>query len=63
MAADARRGFVLLGDGAGCAAVHGGACGRGGCERHLLLVNVHHVAFDGASTAVLLRELGALYES
>ena len=30
-------------------------------ERHLLLLNVHHVAFDGASTAILLAELGALY--
>jgi acyl carrier protein len=32
-------------------------------EQHLLLITVHHVAFDGASKAVLLRELGACYRS
>ena len=61
--ADAARGFVLLGGGAGvgvlrCVVVR--VAGAEG-ERHLLLVNVHHVAFDGASSAVLLREVGALY--
>ena len=30
-------------------------------ERHLLLINVHHVAFDGASTGVMLGELGTLH--
>ena len=30
-------------------------------ERHRLLLTVHHVAFDGWSTAVVLRELAVLY--
>ena len=33
----------------------------GSAERHLLLINVHHVAFDGMSAGILLAELGALY--
>lgn len=32
-------------------------------ERHLFLITVHHVAFDGASILVLLSELSALYTS
>ena len=53
-AADASRGFALLGDGAGvlrCVLVRVDSPRE---ERHLLLLNVHHVAFDGASTGVLL---------
>ncbi|WP_211247680.1 non-ribosomal peptide synthetase [Cryptosporangium arvum] len=30
-------------------------------ERHLLLITVHHIVFDGWSRSLLLRELGALY--
>jgi hypothetical protein len=30
-------------------------------DAHLLFLNVHHVAFDGASTSVLFGELGSLY--
>ena len=59
VAADASRGFTLFGAGAGvlrCLLV-----GVAGAERHLLHVNVHHVAFDGASMGVLLREVCALY--
>ena len=32
-------------------------------EDHVLLLNVHHIVFDGWSTAILLRELSALYEA
>ena len=32
-------------------------------ERHALLVTLHHIAFDGWSSDVLLRELSALYRS
>jgi Condensation domain len=32
-----------------------------GPDDHLLLVNTHHIASDGASLAVFYRELGALY--
>ncbi|HEX6749718.1 MAG TPA: condensation domain-containing protein, partial [Longimicrobium sp.] len=34
---------------------------RLGDEDHVLLIVVHHVVFDGWSTGVILRELGALY--
>ncbi|HEV7672584.1 MAG TPA: non-ribosomal peptide synthase/polyketide synthase [Thermoanaerobaculia bacterium] len=32
-------------------------------ERHLLLVNIHHIATDGWSAGVLIREIEALYRS
>ncbi len=32
-------------------------------DEHLLLVNVHHIVFDGWSLGVFCRELGALYEA
>lgn len=32
-----------------------------GPERHLLLLDLHHIATDGVSTSLLVRELGALY--
>ncbi|HEX5914909.1 MAG TPA: condensation domain-containing protein, partial [Rubrobacter sp.] len=32
-------------------------------EEHVLLLVIHHIAFDGWSTQVLLRELGALYQA
>jgi amino acid adenylation domain-containing protein len=32
-------------------------------EEHVLLLVVHHIAFDGWSSAVFVRELGALYEA
>lgn len=32
-------------------------------EDHLLLLTMHHIVFDGWSTDVIFRELGALYES
>jgi len=32
-------------------------------REHILMLNVHHIVFDGWSMGVLLRELGALYES
>ncbi|MCP4653974.1 MAG: amino acid adenylation domain-containing protein [bacterium] len=35
---------------------------RLGPEEHLLLVTVHHIAFDGWSLGVFLRELAALYQ-
>ena len=60
VAADAARGFELMGEGGSvmrCTLV------RVEAERHLLLINVHHVAFDGGSTGVLLEELGALYRA
>jgi amino acid adenylation domain-containing protein len=34
---------------------------RRGAERHVLLMAVHHIAFDGWSVGVLARELGELY--
>ncbi|QJC51349.1 amino acid adenylation domain-containing protein [Paenibacillus albicereus] len=34
---------------------------RLGAERHLLLLDLHHIVTDGVSTALLIRELGALY--
>ncbi|MCC6558329.1 MAG: amino acid adenylation domain-containing protein [Polyangiaceae bacterium] len=34
---------------------------RLGAEEHLLLINLHHIVTDGWSTAILFRELGALY--
>jgi len=33
-----------------------------GTERFLLLVDVHHIAVDGASTDILVREFAALYD-
>ena len=58
VAADASTGFELLGGGVlRCVLVRVDATE----ERQLLLLNVHHVAFDGASTGVLLGELGTLY--
>ncbi|MFB6504280.1 MULTISPECIES: amino acid adenylation domain-containing protein [unclassified Streptomyces] len=36
---------------------------RTSATRHLLTVTVHHIAFDGWSTAVLERELGALHHA
>ena len=59
-AEDASRGFKLIGEGSGvmrCTLV------RVEAGLHLLLINVHHVAFDGGSTDVLLGELGALYRA
>ena len=32
-------------------------------KRHVLFLNLHHIAVDGWSVAVLLRELGILYEA
>ena len=32
-------------------------------NRHLLALTVHHIVFDGFSTAVLLRDLSALYQA
>ncbi|MCB1033679.1 MAG: hypothetical protein KDD47_07585, partial [Acidobacteria bacterium] len=32
-------------------------------EHHLLLLNVHHIVFDGASAGILLRELSGLYQA
>ena len=58
IAEDASSGFELIGDASGVLRC---VLARVGPDRHLLLVNVHHVAFDGASTAILLAELGALY--
>ena len=64
VAADASRGFELLGalGGGGvlrCALVRvaAAAADEGAARRHLLLLNVHHVAFDGASTGVVLGEV------
>ena len=57
--ADSSVGFDLLGDGG----VLRSTLVRIRPERHLLLLNVHHIAFDGGSTSVLLSELGALYQS
>ena len=34
---------------------------RLGAEEHILLLNLHHIATDGWSTAVLLRDLAAFY--
>ena len=36
---------------------------RLGAQEHILLLTAHHIVFDGWSTAVLLRELGSLYEA
>ena len=60
MATDASAEFELLGEGAG---VMRSTLVRVNSARHLLLINVHHVAFDGLSTDVLLDELGALYRA
>ena len=60
---EASRGFELLGEDARvlrCTLVRAGAAGS---ERWLLLLTVHHVAYDGASGGVLHGELGALYGS
>eukprot|EP00966_Prymnesium_polylepis_P061992 1438478-Prymnesium_polylepis.1 len=57
--ADATRGFALFGAGAGVLRFL--LVRVAGAERHLLHVNVHHVAFDGPSMSVLLLEVGALY--
>src|SRR6185312_16426148 len=35
---------------------------RLGEEEHLLLLTMHHVVFDGWSTAILVREFVSLYE-
>ena len=60
VAADASTGFDLLGGGVlRCVLVRVDEPG----ERQLLLINVHHVAFDGASANVLLGELGTLYRT
>ncbi|MGV7211661.1 condensation domain-containing protein, partial [Oxalobacteraceae bacterium A2-2] len=32
-------------------------------ERHVLLLNLHHIAADGWSMAILMRELGTLYDA
>jgi len=32
-------------------------------DDHILLLNVHHIVFDGWSTSILLRELSTLYEA
>ncbi|MFB7634621.1 condensation domain-containing protein [Streptomyces sp. NPDC056149] len=34
---------------------------RLGAEDHALLLTMHHIAFDGASMVVMMREVGALY--
>ncbi len=31
------------------------------CQRHILLLTIHHIVFDGWSTRVLIRELSSLY--
>ena len=59
-AADAGRGFELLGEGG---SVMRSTLVRAEADRHLLLLIVHHVAFDGESTGILLSELGAVYRS
>ena len=64
VAADASAGFELLGADGGvlrCMLVRVEV--EGDTLRHLLLINVHHVAFDGSSSGVLLGELGALYRT
>ena len=59
-AADASQGFALLGD---CGSVMRCTLVKVEAQRHLLLINVHHVAFDGGSRAVLLSEMGELYRA
>ena len=59
-AADASRGFDLMGETASVVRCTLVWIDMG---RHLLLINVHHVAFDGASEAVLHRDLGAVYRA
>ena len=61
---EASCGFELLGEAARvCCGARWCAWGDCGCasERWLLLLTVHHVAYDGASGGVLHGELGALY--
>ena len=61
IAADASSGFELVGESSSvlrCTLVH-----LDGTDRHLLLINVHHIAFDGLSTRVMLHDLGALYRA
>ena len=53
--ADVARGFELFG--ADAAVLRCVLARVEGEECHLLLLHVHHVAFDGASTPMLLREL------
>ena len=65
--ADSSRGFELLSaDGGGvlrCSLVRIVACAAlGAAAAQLLHVNVHHVAFDGASTGVFVGELGTMHE-
>ena len=59
MAADASAGFDLMGGGG----VLRSTLVRVNDKRHLLSINAHHIAFDGDSTGVVLRELGALYQA
>lgn len=34
-----------------------------GAQRHVLMLTIHHIAFDGWSTAILTNELSALYQA
>lgn len=61
VAADAAAGFELMGEGGRalrCTLVRVEAEAH-----HLLLMNVHHIAFDGMYPGVMLHELGALYRA
>ncbi|HZF07491.1 MAG TPA: condensation domain-containing protein, partial [Thermoanaerobaculia bacterium] len=40
-----------------------GALLRLAAEEHLLLLSIHHIAFDGWSLGVLVREMGSLYDA
>ena len=65
--ADASRGFELLSTDRGevlrCLLVRVDGSDRYGSasQQQLMHINVHHVAFDGASTGVFLGELGAVH--
>ncbi|MCP4659155.1 MAG: AMP-binding protein, partial [bacterium] len=60
--ADARRPFDLArGPMLRAALLH--LVGAPESEQHVLLLNVHHIAFDGWSLGVFLRELRALYQA
>jgi len=63
VAADALAGFELLGADGGVLRCTLARVEDAEAPRHLLLINVHHVAFDGGSSGVLLGELGALYRT
>src|SRR6185295_13134672 len=58
LAEQARRPFDL-----GVGPLLRGVLFRSGSERHVLLLTMHHIASDGWSMGVLVRELGALYSA